>query len=110
MKFFSEKPKTQKSLWSMVNSFSKWITVAWLFVWVETILFSQLATMFSFGDALSIQSLNDNIREIGIVICGAYFGAKTFENIAQGYEKFKLEQQAREIKDGSDDDVNPVIE
>lgn len=71
-----------------ITSFSKAITGIWIALWVETILFSQLAILFDFGDALAIDYINTNVREVGLIICGFYFGSKCFENIAKGYEEW----------------------
>lgn len=75
-----------KTMWS----FSKIITAVWIIIWIETVIFSQCATIFSLGDATSIQVINDNTKEIGIIITGAYFSSKCFENIARGYEEWRL--------------------
>ena len=113
MKLFSKKTQKDVNEWNHYNplryvtSFSKAITVIWLFLFIETTFFSQIATVLSLGDSMAIQSMNQIVSEIGVVICGFYFASKTFENVAQGYERFKLEQQAK--KDASDDDVTPVI-
>lgn len=113
MKIFSKKPQKEIEAWNHYNplryvtSFSKAITVIWLFLFMETIFFSQIATVLSLGDAMAIQATNQMVSEIGVIIAGFYFASKTFENVAQGYERFKLEQQAK--KDASDDDVTPVM-
>ena len=83
-----------------ITSFSKAITGIWLALFIEVILFSQLATILSWGDALSIQYVNDTVKEIGVIICGAYFSSKCFENIAQGYEEWK-EKMFDKTKDTS---------
>ena len=82
----NEKDDPLKTIWS----FSKIITIVWIVVWIETVIFSQCATIFSFGDAVSIQVINDNTKEIGMIITGAYFSSKCFENIAKGYEEWRL--------------------
>ena len=99
MKVFSEKAKKDEKSWNHYNplryvtSFSKAITVIWLFLFMETILFSQFATVLALGDSMAIQYINQTVSEIGVIICGFYFASKTVENVAQGYEQFKLEQQ-----------------
>jgi len=108
MKLFSCK-KEKKTFLQMINSFSKWITIVWLFVWVETVLFSQLATLFNFGDAMAIQSINTNVTEIGTIVAAFYFGSKTFENLAMGYEGYKIEMESLKFKDASDDDIFPEM-
>lgn len=75
---------------NFIKTFSKVITAVWVVIWVEVIIFSQIATIFSLGDATSIQVINDNAKEIGLVITGAYFGTKCFENLAKGYEEHQL--------------------
>lgn len=113
MKIFSKNQKRDAEAWNHYNplryvtSFSKAITVIWLFLFMETIFFSQIATVLSLGDAMAIQAVNQTVSEIGVIIAGFYFASKTFENVAQGYERFKLEQLAK--KDASDDDVTPVM-
>lgn len=78
-------------LYKRINSFSKCITICWIIIWCETIVFSQLATTFGFGDAMAINYINDNVKEIGIIICSFYFAKSALENIAQGYENFRYE-------------------
>lgn len=87
-----------KNILEYVTSFSKIITVVWIAIWVETILFTQLATIFNFGDVTAIQYLNDNVVQIGIIVCGFYFCTKTIENVAQGIETH-LAEKACKIKD-----------
>lgn len=113
MKLFSRKTnkppvRSNYNPLSYVTSFSKAITVIWLFLFAETILFSQIATVFSLGDALSIQYINDTIAKIGTIVAAFYFSSKTVENVAQGYEQYKLEQMNNAIKDASDDEVSPA--
>lgn len=56
MKLFSSVGKhiMNKNIFKSINTFSKWITVIWLLMWIETLLFSQLAVLFSFGDVMAI--------------------------------------------------------
>ena len=63
----NKKDDPLKTMWS----FSKVITIIWIVIWIETVVFSQFATIFSFGDATSIQVINDNTKEIGMIITGA---------------------------------------
>lgn len=113
MKLFGKNKKDVES-WNHYNplryvtSFAKAITVIWLFLFVETIFFSQIATILSLGDAMSIQYINNTVAEIGTIIAGFYMGSKTIENVAKGYEQFKLEQMSTRVPDASDDDVRPV--
>ena len=97
--------KSSKNPWDYVNSFSKVITVFWLFAWLETVIFSQFATWFSFGDATSIQYINENVKDIGIIICGFYFSTKCLENISQGYEEWKMNMSCnnQDIQDDVED-------
>lgn len=74
---------------SRINSFSKWITVAWIVAWLETLLFSQAATAFGFGDAMAINYINENVKDIGKIIAGFYFGKSVIENCFQGYEEHR---------------------
>lgn len=91
MGIFSRKAKEKnKNPFGFIKSFSKIITAVWILIWIEVVVFSQIATVLQLGDATSIQVINDNTKEIGIIICGAYFGSKCFENIARGYEQFQL--------------------
>lgn len=82
-----------KKLFEYITSFSKIITIAWLCIWVETILFTQIATIFNWGDACSIQYINDNVVQIGLVVCGFYFCTKTVENVAQGIESYFVDKR-----------------
>jgi len=86
-----------KNLLSYITSFSKIITLVWLGIWIETILFTQAATIFNFGDATSIQYINENVMQIGVIICGFYFCTKTVENVAQGVEYFLSETSSKTI-------------
>lgn len=97
---FSKKEDPVKTMWS----FSKIITMVWIVIWIENIIFSQLATVFNFGDAASIQVISDNTKEIGIIITGAYFSSKCFENIAKGYEEWRLKMLSGEEQDDCDDE------
>lgn len=81
-----------RKLFQYISSFSKIITVAWLGIWMETIIFSQLATFFNFGDVQAIQYINDNVVQIGCIICAFYFCTKSIENVAIGIEDFFLEK------------------
>lgn len=101
-----ERVKVSKNPWDYVNSFSKIITVFWLFAWLETVIFSQFATWFSFGDATSIQYINENVRDIGAIICGFYFSTKCLENIAQGYEEWRtnMSHNNQDIQDDHEGD------
>lgn len=98
---FSKKKEedTLKTMWS----FSKIITMVWIVIWIETVVFSQLATMFSFGDAAAIQVINDNTKEIGIIVTGAYFSSKCFENVARGYEEWRLKMLSGQEEDDCDE-------
>lgn len=84
----------QKTFAKYLTHFSKVITICWIFIWLETILFSQAATIFNFGDAMAITTINDNVREIGGVITGFYFSTKCLENIFKGIEDYKKEKNA----------------
>lgn len=83
----NRKLKQKKTFLECIDSFSKWITVVWLIVWVEIVLFSQVVVFLGFGDLMTIATLNENIKEIGLVICGFYFGKSAIENCFQGYEE-----------------------
>ncbi len=103
-----------KKFMEYVTSFSKIITIVWLAAWVETLLFSQAATIFNFGDATSLQYINDNVMQIGLIICGFYFCTKTLENLAQGIEncwapRVEPEETQEEIEDGLDDNSESDI-
>ena len=91
-----------------INSFSKWITVIWLLMWVETLLFSQFAVLFSFGDVMAIQSINSTVTDLGGVVAAFYFSSKTFENVAQGIEDYNLVVKGIKHLDNSDDGIRPV--
>lgn len=82
-----------RKLFEYISSFSKIITVAWLGIWLETIIFSQLATFFCFGDVQAIEYINDNVVQIGCIICAFYFCTKSIENVAMGVERFFLEKE-----------------
>ena len=88
--FDRERKKKDEDPLRTMWSFSKIITVVWIITWIEVVIFSQLATIFSFGDATSIQVINDNTKEIGLIVTGAYFTSKCFENVARGYEEWRL--------------------
>lgn len=102
----------KKNPLAFVASFSKGITVVWLVCWVETILFSQLATFFNFGDALSIQYILQTVTEIGAIIAGFYFGSKTIENVAKGIQRHQAEMfdkmNPQEYTDNSDAENIPI--
>lgn len=78
--------RLEKEPFAYLKTFSKLITVVWLIVWAETVLFSQVATVLNLGDAMAIQSINSNVVEIGAIITGFYFCKAALENIAQGIE------------------------
>ena len=96
-----QKPDYEKSRnpFAYVTSFSKLITMSWLVIWIESILFSQLAAWLGFGDTMAISEISRTITEIGAIICGFYFSTKCFENLAKGYEEWK-----KEMKNGAADD------
>lgn len=86
----------KKTFFSFLTSFSKIITIAWLAVWIESILFSQLATIFSLGDSMSIQYIIQTVTEIGVIIAGFYFSSKTIENVAKGIQRHRSEMLDKE--------------
>lgn len=98
-----------KNIFKSINTFSKWITVIWLLMWIETLLFSQLAVLFSFGDVMAIQSINSTVTDLGTIIAAFYFSSKTFENVAQGLEQHDLIVKGIKKLDAADDDVKPVL-
>lgn len=97
--------KIKKGPFSYVTSFSKVITTVWIIMWVESILFSQAAAWFGFGDTAAISTIGQTITEIGNFICGFYFSTKCLENLAKGYEEWKL---LKDSKDNSDKDSEPI--
>lgn len=109
MKLFNFKKKDKsKDGASLILSFSKAITVIWIILFTEVLLFSEAATAFGFGDTMAIQFINDTIKEIGVIVCGAYFTSKTFENVARGIEGYKI--YMAEQADDSDSGSVPVKE
>lgn len=108
LKLFNGKRERAGEKQSFVVSFSKAITIVWLILFSEVLLFSELATTFGFGDTMAIQFINDTIKEIGTIVCGAYFTSKTFENIARGIEGYKI--CMAEMADNADKDTEPVEE
>lgn len=93
-----------KKLFHYITSFSKIITITWVALWVETLIFSQVATICNFGDVTAIQYINDNVVQIGLVICGFYFCTKTVENVAKGIEYYfqKKYEKGDELNDETD--------
>lgn len=95
MKLFGGKHKLAED-WAHYNplryvtTFSKALTYVWVAVWVEVVLFSEVAAIFQIGDSMAIQYINDNVKEIGLIVMGFYFGSKAAENIAEGFEDWKL--------------------
>lgn len=100
------KTKKTKNPFAYVTSFSKIITMSWLVVWIESILFSQIAAWFGFGDANAISEIGRTITEIGAIICGFYFSTKCLENLARGYEEWRDKQNGAS-SDNSDEDAVP---
>ncbi len=98
--------KRSRNPFSYVTSFSKIITMAWLVIWVESILFEQAAAWLGFGDAMAITAIGQTITEIGAIICGFYFSTKCLENIFKGYEEWRLDKQMIEL-DNADADAVP---
>lgn len=96
----------KKSPFSYVTSFSKVITAAWIIMWVESILFSQLAAWLGFGDTNAISEITRTITEIGSIICGFYFSTKCLENLAKGYEAWQLAKDQK--PDDSDSNDTPI--
>lgn len=86
MSYKRETQKISLKLWGQVETFSKLITKTYLIVWIEVILFSEVATILSFGDSASIQYITDNVTELGKYVFGFYFSTKVIENAAQGVE------------------------
>lgn len=101
-----ESEPKKKNPFAYVTSFSKIITMSWLVIWIESILFEQLAAWLGFGDAMAITSIGQTITEIGAIICGFYFSTKCIENCAKGYEAWRLAQSQLE-KDDADADAIP---
>ena len=101
------KPESKKkNPFSYVTSFSKVITAAWIVMWIESILFSQLAAWLGFGDTNAISEIIRTITEIGAIICGFYFSTKCLENLAKGYETWQLMKDQK--PDDSDSDDIPI--
>lgn len=104
--------KNKKGFFSFLFSFSKILTIVWIVAWIETILFSQLATIFRFGDALSIQYIVETVTEIGVIIVGFYFSSKTVENVAKGIQRHKINlldrEEAKNNTDDSDSENIPI--
>lgn len=97
------KHKEKRTFLQCIDTFSKWITVVWLSIWVEVVVFSEIATMFALGDSCSIQVINDNVKEIGLILCGFYFGKSAVENCFQGYEEHLRDMRYyRENYEGED--------
>ena len=67
--------KKAKNIFKSINTFSKWITVIWLIMWIETLLFSQFAVIFSFGDVMAIQSINTTVTDLGTIVAAFYFSS-----------------------------------
>lgn len=84
--FEEETQRIYLKLWGRVETFSKLITKTYLLVWLEVILFSEAATLLSFGDSMSLQYIVDNVTELGKYVFGFYFSTKVIENAAQGVE------------------------
>ena len=84
--FKDESQKIYLKLWGRVETFSKLITQTYLLVWLEVILFSEVATILNFGESASIQYITDNVTELGKYVFGFYFSTKVIENAAQGVE------------------------
>ena len=109
--------KIYLKLWDRVETFSKLITQTYLLVWIEVILFSEVATILSFGDSASIQYITENVTELGKYVFGFYFSTKVIENAAQGVEdlvgKIKSSSGAPEAPaapttDNADSDTEPA--
>ena len=95
----------KRNPFSYVTSFSKVITMTWLVIWTESILFSQAAAWFGFGDTMAISEISRTITEIGAIICGFYFSTKCFENLAKGYEEWKTEMKSAAADDADSDAI-----
>lgn len=108
-KWGSKRDKPAKNPFAFVTSFSKVITLAWVIMWVESILFSQAAAWFGFGDTMAITTIGQTITEIGAIICGFYFSTKCLENIAKGYEEWKIHMSSIKL-DNADADAVPYEE
>lgn len=100
------KKKEKKTFLQCVDSFSKWITAIWLILWIETTLFCEIATMFAFGDTMAIQVINDNIKEIGLILVGFYFSKSTIENCVQGYEEHLQSMQGYHYSEFKEDNLD----
>ena len=107
-----QKPESKKkNPFAYVTSFSKVITAAWIVMWIESILFSQLAAWLGFGDTNAISEIIRTITEIGAIICGFYFSTKCLENLAKGYESWQLmKDQMPTAEDDSDSNDIPVYD
>lgn len=99
-----------RKLFEYISSFSKIITVAWLGIWLETIIFSQLATFFCFGDVQAIEYINDNVVQIGCIICAFYFCTKSIENVAMGVERFFLEKENSDLASEEESEETEIEE
>lgn len=80
-----------------VTTFSKALTYLWAIVWIEVVLFSEVAAMLQIGDSMAIQYINDSVKEIGLIVMGFYFGSKAAENIAEGYEDWRLKMMSQTV-------------
>lgn len=96
----------RKTLLNYFTHFSKVITICWIFIWLETIIFSEVATIFNFGDCMAISTINENVKEIGIIITGFYFSTKCLENIFKGVEDHKKEMAQTECECDSEDEID----
>lgn len=82
-----------KKMWGILSSFTKIITTVWIVIWIESIICSQVATFFSFGDAAVLTEIVQSITTVGVIVCEFYFGKACVENVAKGIEQFLLYKQ-----------------
>lgn len=104
------------TLLTRVETFSKLITKVYLIIWVETVLFSQVATILNFGDSLSIQYMFENVTKLGVYVFAFYFSTKGLENIFKGVEdhlsntaaNINTEPNSPSSADDADSDSIPI--
>lgn len=84
-----------------VLSFSKIITIVWIVSYIETLLYVQVATIFSFGDVAALQYVLSTVSTLGQYVVPFYFCTKVVENLAKGFEDFLLESS--ELSDDEED-------
>lgn len=87
-----------------VMTFSKIITIVWAVSYIEALLFVQIATVLQFGDVAALQYVLDAVTKLGSWVVPFYFGTKVVENVAKGYETYKLGSATVEAEEVNEDD------